>query len=143
MSENKKIKNATTKTYDNINFKSVTEVMVYKTLKEKGYNIEYETMKFNIFDSFKPVISFYINKKGSLVLDGSKQRAITYTPDFILNHKGRYIFIEVKGYTNDVYPYKRKMFRKYLEKNYPNSLFFEVYTKKNVLEMIEIIENYG
>lgn len=140
MSENKKIKNATTKTYDNINFKSVTEVMVYKTLKERDYNVEYETMKFNIFDSFKPVIPFYINKKGSLVLDGSKQRAITYTPDFILNHKGRYIFIEVKGYTNDVYPYKRKMFRKYLEKNYPNSLFFEVYTKKNVLEMIDIIE---
>lgn len=140
MSENKKIKNATTKTYDGINFKSVTEVMVYKTLKEKGYNVEYETMKFNIFDSFKPIIPFYISKKGTLKLDSSKQRPITYTPDFILKHKERYIFIEAKGYTNDVYPYKRKIFRKFLETNYPDSMFFEVYTKKNVLEMIKIIE---
>ena len=38
MSINKKIKNATQNTYDNIQFKSRLETIIYKTLKENGIN---------------------------------------------------------------------------------------------------------
>ena len=143
--ENKKIKNATKVQYNNILFNSKIELMAYKTLVEKGFSPEYETHKFTIFEGYKPTVPFYtINKNTKeLSLNNTKQIAITYTPDFILRYKEWTIIIEVKGKMNDVYPYKRKMFRKFLEDNIKgNVLFFEVYTKKNVLQMIEIIKSY-
>lgn len=143
--ENKKIKNATKVQYNNILFNSKIELMVYKTLVEKGFSPEYEPQKFTVFEGYKPTVPFYtINKNTKeLSLNNVKQIAITYTPDFILRYKEWIIIIEVKGKMNDVYPYKRKMFRKFLEENTKgNILFFEVYTKKNVLQMIEIIKNY-
>lgn len=143
--ENKKIKNATKVQYNNILFNSKVELMVYKTLVEKGFSPEYEPHKFTIFEGYKPTVPFYTISKSSknLVLNTAKQIAITYTPDFILRYGKLTIIIEVKGKMNDVYPYKRKMFRKFLEDNTKgNILFFEVYTKKNVLQMIEIIKSY-
>lgn len=143
--ENKKIKNATKVQYNNILFNSKIELMVYKTLVEEGFSPEYEPHKFTVFEGYKPTVPFYtINKNTKeLSLNNAKQIAITYTPDFILRYKEWTIIIEVKGKMNDVYPYKRKMFRKFLENNTKgNVLFFEVYTKKNVLQMIEIIKNY-
>lgn len=143
--ENKKIKNATKVQYNNILFNSKIELMVYKTLVEEGFSPEYEPHKFTVFEGYKPTVPFYtINKNTKeLSLNNVKQIAITYTPDFILRYKEWTIIIEVKGKMNDVYPYKRKMFRKFLEDNTKgNVLFFEVYTKKNVLQMIEIIKNY-
>jgi hypothetical protein len=60
-----------------------------------------------------------------------------------MRYKEWTIIIEVKGRMNDVYPYKKKMFRKFLEDNTKGKvLFFEVYTKENVLQMIEIIKSY-
>lgn len=143
--ENKKIKNATKVQYNDILFNSKVELMVYKTLVEKGFSPEYEPHKFTIFEGYKPTVPFYtINKNTKeLSLNSVKQIAITYTPDFIMRYKEWTIIIEVKGKMNDVYPYKRKMFRKFLEDNTKgNVLFFEVYTKKNVLQMIEIIKSY-
>lgn len=143
--ENKKIKNATKVQYNNILFNSKIELMVYKTLVENGFSPKYEPHKFTVFEGYKPTVPFYtINKNTKeLSLNNVKQIAITYTPDFILRYKEWTIIIEVKGKMNDVYPYKRKMFRKFLEDNTKgNVLFFEVYTKKNVLQMIEIIKNY-
>lgn len=143
--ENKKIKNATKVQYNDILFNSKVELMVYKTLVEKGFSPEYEPRKFTIFEGYKPTVPFYtINKNTKeLSLNSVKQIAITYTPDFILRYKEWTIIIEVKGKMNDVYPYKRKMFRKFLEDNTKgNVLFFEVYNKKNVLQMIEIIKKY-
>ena len=143
--ENKKIKNATKVQYNNILFNSKIELMVYKTLVENGFFPEYEPHKFTVFEGYKPTVPFYtINKNTKeLSLNSVKQIAITYTPDFILRYKEWTIIIEVKGKMNAVYPYKRKMFRKFLEDNTKgNVLFFEVYTKKNVLQMIEIIKSY-
>ena len=51
--------------------------------------------------------------------------------------------MEAKGFENDVYPLKKKMFRKILERKKTPVLFFEVYSKKNVLQALDIIRNYG
>ena len=37
------------------------------------------------------------------------------------------------------FPLRKKLFRKYLEDNHPNSIYFEIYTKKQLLQAIEII----
>lgn len=141
MSSNKKVKNATPLEYNNIKFKSLLEVLVYKTLLSAGFKPKYEEKKFTLFEGFKPKIPFYTkNSKGEFKKDSTKIRDITYTPDFTFSYKGYFIIVEAKGKANDTYPIKRKLFRREVEKHYTNVIFFEVYSKKNVLDAIEIIK---
>lgn len=144
---NKKVKNATPTTFDSINFKSTLEVTVYKSLKAQGFDVHYEPIKYVIWKGFKPTITFYRKDKktGNLVLDDKKIIDITYTPDFVFEYGNIYVIIEVKGKQNDVYPYKRKLFRKLLETldtSNKKVLFLEIYNKKNIIEAINIIKNY-
>lgn len=150
--ENKKIKNATKKEYNGIMFKSLNEVMIYKTLLQEGFEPVYEGSKYCIWKGFKPRIPFYKpdTKTKLLKLETKKVIDITYTPDFVFmapDNKTVIIF-EVKGHENDTYPLKEKMFRGYLEhildvQNQPTA-FFKIKTKKQCLEAIKIIkENYG
>ncbi len=142
---NKKIIGATNKTYNNINFKSILEVSIYKVLTQEGFNPEYEKVKFVIWEGFRPAVKFYNKdvKTKLLKLENTKIQDITYTPDFVFSHKGVIIIIEAKGYENDVFPIKKKLFRKHLEDNYNKDkvLFFEIYTKKQLLEAVKIIKN--
>ena len=146
--DNKKIKNATPKEYNGIKFKSLLEVMVYKTLLQEGFTPLYEPMKYIIWKGFKPEVPFYRpDKKGSLQLQNTKIIDITYTPDFVFvaPDNKTVVIIECKGFQNDVSPIKEKMFRGYLEnvlkdENQPR-LFFKIKNKKQCLEAIEIINN--
>lgn len=141
--ENKKIKNASPLEYDNIQFKSKLEKMAYQTLKEKGFPVEYEPRKFIIWEGFKPTIPFYNkdNKTRMLKQETKKIIGISYTPDFLMEYNGHLVIIELKGLENDIYPLKKKMFRKWLEDNEPHSIYFEIYTKKQLLQAIDIIKS--
>ena len=68
-----------------------------------------------------------------------KVRAITYTPDFLC--PDRAWIIECKGYANDRFPLKWKMFKKLLKETNPNCKLFVPKNQKQVLETIEIIKN--
>ena len=63
-------------------------------------------------------------------------------------YKDKIIFIESKGKENDVFYIKKKMFRYLLETKYKNKelnlfpMYFEVYTKKQLLQAINIIKTY-
>lgn len=139
---NKKIKNATPLEFDNITFKSKLEVMIYKTLKEAGFSVMYEPVKYVIWEGFKPTVPFYNRDKVTKLLkeDNKKLINISYTPDFIFQYKDHTIIIEGKGMENDIYPLKKKLFRAYLEQHIPNSLYFEIFSKKQLLQAIEIIK---
>ena len=144
--DNKKIKNATKKEYDGIMFKSLVEVMIYKTLLQHGFKPIYEGHKYPIWKGFKPNIPFYIpDKIGNLKLNNVKIQDITYTPDFVFlgPDNNTLIIFEIKGFQNDTYPLKEKMFRLFLEENFDSSkvLFFKIKNKKQCLEAIEIINN--
>lgn len=142
---NKKVKNATPLEYKGIKFKSKLEVMIYKTLSENGFKVYYEPTKYVIWYGFKPTIPFYTKDKntGLLKLDAGKIRNITYTPDFITSYGKKVIIIEAKGFQNDVYSYKRKLFRQYLEDaNDGDNLYFEIYSKKQLLQAIDIIKSH-
>ena len=56
------------------------------------------------------------------------------------------VWIEVKGIENDVFYVKKKLFRKFLddrfEKEGKRSIFFEIYTKRQLLQALEIVNNY-
>lgn len=145
MVENKKVKNATPTIYNNIKFKSIIEVMVYKTLLQYGFNPVYEPVKYILWEGFRPTVPFYTRSKGKNKLNLTKLINITWTPDLYLEYEGMKIIIEVKGKSNDVFPYKLKLFRKLIESfvDRDKYLIFEIFTKKQLLEAIEIIKSYG
>lgn len=139
---NKKIKGATTKVYNGITFKSQLEVSIYKTLLQEGFKPKYEETKFVLWQGFKPKIPFYDRGKDGLnKLSMTKLIDITYTPDFTFEYNNYLIIIEAKGYENDTFPIKKKMFRKVLE-SYSKALYFEIFTKKQLVDAIKIIKTY-
>ena len=152
ISKNRKIINATCAEYDGITFRSTTERNMYKKLISLGMTPKYEPDTFCLWNGFRPTKQWYIdgipqNTKKKNPITG-KMDVLTdkpqsfedwnYTPDFKLTKNGYTVYIEVKGYPNDLWPYKRKLFLKLLE-TYPNTHFFEVKTIKGLVKCVEII----
>lgn len=120
---NKKIKNTTQLIVDDIKFKSKLEAYTYKKLKEANINVEYESRKYELLPAF--------------VFNNKKVRPITYTPDFIGNN----FIIECKGYPNDVFPFKLKLFYYYLYINNININYYIVHNQKEVDSLIKTLRN--
>lgn len=137
--KNKKIRNATKTTELGIAFRSEIEARIYKALVAEGFNPLYEKVTFTLSEKIRPTVPFFNRIKGLLGLDMKPVQAITYTPDFTFEYNGILIVIEVKGFENDVFPIKRNLFRKHLETLNQPSMFFEVRTKKELLEALRII----
>ena len=143
---NNKVKNAQIIVYNEITFKSKLDLMAYKLLEEKGFNPQYEQNTFIIWQGFKPVVPFFTKNKARQIINNNKKLInITYTPDIYFEYRGYKVIIEMKGFANDVYPIKIKLFRKYIEQlqDSNNYLLFELYTKQQLLTAIQIIEEYG
>lgn len=157
MSDNKKIINARTVEYNGITFRSDTERRIYIKLLSLGITPEYEVEKFTLVKGFTPTKAWYIDgipqntkKKnkitGKFTIRTDKPKSLEdwdYTPDFRIK-KGDYTFyIEVKGYPNDLWAYKRKLFLKLIEQQ-PHTYFFEVKTIKGLLETVKLMDKlYG
>lgn len=160
---NKKIRNATQSTSEGITFKSKLERSVYNTLLEQGFEPKYEPITFVIWEGFHPEIPYYdretdkqkikrlsegVDTRASKILiqKTGKIVGIRYTPDFYFKYNDLNVYIEAKGMENDVFYIKKKMFIKYLNDRYlekgEKSIYFEVYTRKQLLQAIEIIKNY-
>lgn len=146
---NRKVINATPVTIGTTSFKSKLEASLFKVLQDKGFNPMYEPYKYIIWKGFKPEVPFYIKDKNtkSLKLDKKKIIDISYSPDIVFQYGLYLVFIEVKpDYMNDVFPYKRKMFRKFLEDTQIEGttafkpIYAQIGTKKNLLEFIKILE---
>lgn len=134
-----------------ISFKSCLEKTVFKTLVEAGFTPLYEETTFVIWQGFTPTNDYYeqetekqcikrcgnkspkmLYKKMKKVLD------ITYTPDFTFTIDDTLIIIEAKGFENDAFPLKKKMFRKCLEDK--KAMYFEVFSKTQCLQVIDILK---
>lgn len=144
--ENKKILNATPTSFEGISFKSQTEKSVFRYLKNNGYDPQYESETFECWEGFTPTVPFYNRRKVRKThvfknhLDTNKVQGVTYTPDIIFVYKGIKVIIEVKGFENDVFPLKKKLFRKYLETvGYP-VVYAEIFTLKQLREFLEDLE---
>ena len=137
--ENKKIKNATQTIEQNIEFKSKIEASIYKALLDQGIQPKYEAVTYELSTKIRPTVPFFNRIKKVFGLDMRPVQPVTYTPDFTFNYNGIFIIIEVKGFENDVFSVKRNLFRKYLEDIETPVMFFEVRTKKELLEALRII----
>ena len=138
--ENKKIKNATIKELDGIKFKSQLEATIYKTLVSNAITPEYEKRTFEFVPRLRPTVPFFNRVKKVFGLEMKPLHPITYTPDFTFEYDGMLIVIEAKGFENDVYPVKKNLFRRYLEDLPQYSMYFEIRTKKELLEALRIIK---
>lgn len=69
-------------------------------------------------------------------------QGIRYTPDFHFKYNDIDVYIEAKGFENDVFYIKKKLFLRYLDNTESKSMYFEIYTKKQLLQAIEIIKSY-
>lgn len=122
-----KIRNATPNELDGIKFRSKLETYTYKKLKEANINAEYESHKYELLPAF--------------VFHGEKVRAITYLPDFV----GKDFIIECKGFPNDAFPLKEKLFKRLLVDISPNCMYYVVHTQKEVNTLVEQLKQkfYG
>ena len=132
---NKKIINATPTEYDGKKFRSMLEVRIYRKLKELGIEPEYEPQKIILWERSKQQLTVpYYDRVGKIFKRvTSKPLRVTYTPDFIFDFKGWHIYLEVKGYKNDLTNYKIRLFRDWLEtQNNPRQCYAVVHRIKDV-----------
>lgn len=141
--KNKKIKNAQQTEEHGISFKSQLEAKVYAILVENGFNPKYEEKKFVLSPRIRPTVPFYNRVQKIFTQDIRPIQAITYTPDFTFMFNGILIIIEVKGFENDTFPIKKNLFRKYLEEQEYECLYFEIRTKGELLDAIKFIRSYS
>lgn len=159
---NKKIRNATVCKTGRLTFKSQLEKSVYSTLQQLGLNPQYEPKTYTLWQGFDPITPFYDKetdanqakriesgdpvKNRMLILKTGKITGIRYTPDFYFKYGKLDVYIETKGFENDVFYIKKKLFRHFLDERFKetgqHSIFFEIYTKKQLLQAIEIIKDY-
>lgn len=163
MAVNKKIRNATQSNLGKITFKSQLEKGIYNTLLQQGFEPQYEPTTFTLWEGFQPITPYYDKETSKqqenrlaegenncpskiLIQKTGKIIGIRYTPDFYFKYNDINVYIEAKGVENDVFYIKKKMFIKYLDSQFlekgERSLYFEVYTKRQLLQAIEIIKSY-
>ena len=117
-----KVRNATPNEYNGIKFRSKLETYTYKKLKESKIKAEYETHRYELLPAF--------------TFNNKKYRAMTYLPDFV----GNGFVIECKGFPNEDWPLREKLFNFYLYQHEPNTKFYVVHTQKQVDELIDILK---
>ena len=118
-----RVKNATPNEVDGIKFRSKLESYTYKKLKEANIFAEYEQHRYELLPAFE--------------FSGKKIRAITYLPDFV----GHYFIIECKGFPNEAWPLREKLFKYYMNRFLPNHRFYLVHTQKEVDTMIDELKS--
>jgi len=133
-----KVKNAKKSVYDGKEFKSNLELYCYKQLEQSEILVEYEENTFTIFPAMVYPLACYEGTQKKLYNKGSKIRPITYTPDFV-DPNGKFI-IETKGYANESFPLRWKLFKKHLKDNNHHYVLFMPRNKKQVDETIELIK---
>jgi hypothetical protein len=128
--ENRKIKNAQKLVVDGKSFRSKLEVYCYQKLKENNIEFEYESTKFCLLPDFKyggeSAESYSKGGKWSFGDKSNSIKGVTYKPDFLNLSDGW--LIECKGYPNDAFPLRWKLFKYLLS---TTGLTLDLYLPKN------------
>ena len=133
-----KVKGAKKTSYKGIEFQSLLEKHMYKALDDEGIKVDYEKHTFTVFPGMVYPQACYEGTKAKLYNKGSKIRPITYTPDFV-DPNGKWI-IETKGYANESFPLRWKLFKKHLKDNNLTYVLFMPRNKAQVAEVLELVK---
>ena len=125
--------------YDGINFSSGLERYTYMALKKEKLFEGYENETFIIVEGFEFVDHVYerqSNGKGEYTNRGGKKiLPIKYTPDFV----GRDYIIECKGFANESFPMRWKLFKKWVTENNTGKTLYKPQNQKEVDRTIQLI----
>lgn len=132
--------------YKGIKFNSYLEIHMYKLLEKAKLDFTYNERSYEIVEGFHfglESIERQANGKGDFKDRGnSKVRAITYKPDFIVGDED--FIIETKGWANDTFPIRWKLFKKFLHDSRSEATLMKPHTKNECEECLNIIlEFYG
>ena len=131
-------------TYDGIKFASGLERYMYQALKKAKIKATYEGATFEIVEDFVFDNACYertANGKGEFKQRGRKKiLPIKYTPDFICPNYS--FIIECKGRANESFPLRWKLFKRYVVKNYPDTILFKPQNQKECDETTRLILSY-
>lgn len=132
--------NATKIKYDGIQFKSKLELFMYQELKRNNIKTEYEPISYQILESFNFPNESYErqgNSKGDMVDRGGKKiLGVRYTPDFV----GEDYIIESKGFPNESFALRWKLFKKYLVDNgMDDIMLFKPQKQSECIDVCQII----
>jgi len=127
-------------TVDGIKFASGLEAYTYRALKKAKIKAQYEGETFVLQEGFNFTSVCYerqANSKGEFKDRGNKKiLPIKYTPDFT----GKGFIIETKGFANQSFPLRYKLFKKWIEENRPGTVLYKPQCQKEVDMMIELIK---
>lgn len=151
MEDHRRVRNSKAKEYNGLKFKSLAEVMVYKTLLSEGIEPKYEEEVYTILEGTEPTVPFYTKNRfhrknrnievlsKATCKDNRPLPSLIYTPDFTFDYAGKHIIVEVKGFSTDQWIYRFKLFRKSLEEreNKDKIELWEIHTKRQLLECIQ------
>ena len=120
-----------------IEFDSLLELDLYEEFINRGIRIV-RGVPIPVSDSLTVQFQCYTNdnKTNKFKLESNKIKDIKYTPDFIIditdvNRHSHTIYIEAKGFANETFRYRWKLFKKWLNRNDPNALVFLIKRKHN------------
>jgi len=126
--------------FKGIQYKSGLERNMAILLDKAGITFKYEYEKFSVVEGFHfPLKSFerQANGKGEMINRGEKKvLGISYTPDFI----GKDFIIETKGYANESFPLRWKLFKKMLTDMDSNLENLVIYKPQKISECEQVIE---
>ena len=125
--------------YDGINFASGLEKYMYIALQKAKIKSKYEGETFVLLNGFhfeNEVYERQSNGKGSYINRGGKRiLPIKYTPDFI----GDNFIIETKGRSNDSFPIRWKLFKKWMMDNNDYRPLYKPQNQAECLETVRLI----
>lgn len=127
--------------YKGINYSSTLERNMAIRLDEAGIPFQYEPETFTVVEGFQFPFESYERQssgKGDMINRGGKKiQPIKYTPDFI----GEGFIIETKGYANETFPMRWKLFKKMLAESEtfnPDNL--TIYKPQKIYECDEVVK---
>lgn len=126
--------------FKGIMYKSSLERNMAILLDAAKIKFKYEPLKIELIPGFLFPFKSYerqSNGKGEMVNRGCKKvLPITYTPDFV----GEDFIIETKGYANEAFPTKWKMFKNWLTQNGYSPENFVIYKPQKISECEEVVK---
>ena len=140
-----KIKNVRKVDYEGILFDSKLERFTYQQLIENDIkDFKYAEITYDIIDKFEYNAECYElkNTTKEFILFSNNVRAIKYTPDFVrIDEKTKEGWIiETKGFANESFVNRWKLFKRYLVNNGYNVRLYKPNNQKNVMETINLIK---
>ena len=129
-----------------IEFDSLLELDLYEEFKNRGVRVE-RGVPITVLEGGKIWSKCYTNdnKAFKMKMENASMKDIKYTPDFVLtisrdavNLAGEHcyypdatVYVEAKGFANETFRYRWKLFKKWVDKNDMGAILFLVKRKHN------------